>query len=166
MHRRHVLATLSLPAMLLAGCGFQLRGEEQASLPFESICIVMQPGSELTPALKRYIETRTRTRVVNDPKQAAVILDLPQRDQREKVILALNTQGLVREYTLTYHATVRLRDNQDHEWMPATPLVIKRTMSFNESQAIAKEQEEILLNADMLNDMVQQVMRRLASIRR
>ncbi len=41
----------------------------------------------------------------------------------------------------------------------------QRDISYNESAALAKENEEALLYRDMQSDMVQQIMRRLSSVR-
>jgi LPS-assembly lipoprotein len=47
---------------------------------------------------------------------------------------------------------------------PAT-LLLSRDMSYSESAALAKEQEEAEFYREMQTDVVLQVMRRLASIR-
>lgn len=38
-----------------------------------------------------------------------------------------------------------------------------REISFSDDRVLAKEQEEVLLYRDMQNDMVQQVLRRMAA---
>ena len=40
-----------------------------------------------------------------------------------------------------------------------------RDVSYNETQALAKEAEEALLMRNMQSDMVQQLLRRLAAVR-
>ena len=56
------LAFLAL--VLLAGCGFQLRGA--AELPFDSVHV---PGSGgIALELRRNIQSGSRTAVVDDPK--------------------------------------------------------------------------------------------------
>ncbi len=49
--------------------------------------------------------------------------------------------------------------------IPETELRQQRDVSYNESQALAKESEEALLYRDMQSDLVQQLMRRLAVVR-
>jgi LPS-assembly lipoprotein len=44
-------------------------------------------------------------------------------------------------------------------------LLLTRDMSYNESAALAKEQEELTLFRAMEDDIVAQVLRRLASVR-
>lgn len=164
---RHLLLGMTFLAslMTLSGCGFQLRGAEQADLPFESIYVAIPKGSELAPALKRYIQTRTRTKVVEDPKAAQVIFEIVQPDVRQQDTYAINTQGALREVALYYRVSFHVRDQSGRELIPASPIVIKRFMSYNDALVNSKEQEANLLRADMLNDMEQQIMRHLASIK-
>jgi LPS-assembly lipoprotein len=43
--------------------------------------------------------------------------------------------------------------------------VLKRDISFNESQVMAKEHEEAMLYRDMQSDVVRQVLRRLSALK-
>ena len=46
-----------------------------------------------------------------------------------------------------------------------TEVLLQRDMSFSESAVLAKEAEEALLYRNMQSDLVQQLVRRLASIK-
>ena len=48
--RRRALALLGATPLLVAGCGFELRGARP--MPFESIYLGMSPYAELTAALR------------------------------------------------------------------------------------------------------------------
>jgi LPS-assembly lipoprotein len=50
--------------------------------------------------------------------------------------------------------------------VPQNSLELTRDISFNDAQVLAKEAEEELLFRDMQNDMVQQILRRLAAARK
>jgi len=69
----------------------------------------------------------------------------------------------VREYRLIYRVGFRVHDGKGAEYVPPTTLELSRDISFNDSDVLAKESEEQLLVRDMQTDMVQQIMRRLAS---
>jgi LPS-assembly lipoprotein len=58
-----------------------------------------------------------------------------------------------------------VRDNKGGEILAPTEITLKRNISFNESQTLAKESEEALLYRDMQADLVQQIMRRLAALK-
>jgi LPS-assembly lipoprotein len=47
-----------------------------------------------------------------------------------------------------------------------TVVQLAREVTYNDAEILAKEAEEQLLFRDMQNDMVQQVMRRLAAVER
>ncbi len=86
-------------------------------------------------------------------------------DLKDKIILALNTQGRVREYQLRQRFAFRLVSKSGQEVMPSTEILLRRDLAFDDTQLLAKQQEEILLYRDMQNDLVQQLMRRLAAAR-
>jgi LPS-assembly lipoprotein len=116
--------------------------------------------------LKRALAANNTLRVVTDPQQmmkSDVILD-PLFDQRQKIVVATNAAGLVREFQLRLLFSFRLRTPQGKELIPRAELQQQRDISFNESAVLAKEAEEGLLYRDMQNDIVQQVMRRLAAV--
>lgn len=151
-------AALTLFILVLAGCGFQLRGA--AALPFDTLYIPGTTGG-IALDLKRNIQSGTRTAVVDDPKKAEAVLEFTQ-ELREKHILSLAATGRVREFQLRYHVAFRVHDGKGGEFLPASQIQLTRDVSFNDSDVLAKETEEQLLYRDMQFDMVQQVMRRIA----
>ena len=154
---RAVLVVLA--AVLMAGCGFQLRGS--SSLPFDTIYV---PGSSGGVALdlKRAIQSSSSTRVVDSPKDAQAVFELTEARQ-EKEILSLTGAGRVREYRLRYHVRYRVHDAKGRDVIPSTTLSQVRDVTFNDSQVLAKEAEDQLLYRDMQTDMVQQILRQLAA---
>jgi LPS-assembly lipoprotein len=158
-------ACILVLAATLSACGFQLRGSNgQASLPFKTIYIGVAESSPLGIELKRYIRASGDTVVVNDPKEAQAIIAV-LGESREKATLSLNTQGRIREYSLYYKLRFRVHDNAGKELLEPTEIILKRDISFNESQVIAKEKEEEMLYRDMQSDLVQQILRRLAALK-
>ncbi|MFZ6732846.1 LPS assembly lipoprotein LptE [Undibacterium sp. Ji42W] len=148
--------------MLLSACGFALRGP--VALPFKSIYIGMPESSALGGELRRHIRANGQTQVMSEAKDAQVILEVLS-ETREKQILSLNSQGRVREYNLIYNFRFRVRNNVGKEYLEPVDLQLKRNITFNESQVLAKEAEEVLLYRDMQSDLVQQIMRRLAVVK-
>jgi len=148
--------------LLLAGCGFKLRGT--ADVPFEALYM---PGAATGIALdlKRNIEAGTKVRVVDDPKKADAILEFTQ-EAREKEILSLTGTGRVREFTLRYRVGFRVHDGKGADYIPANVIRLTRDVTYNDAEILAKEAEEQLLFRDMQTDMVQQIMRRLSSVKR
>ncbi len=152
-------AVAVLAALVLAGCGFQLRGT--ADLPFETI-YVPNATAGVALDLKRNLQVGTRARVVDDPKEAQAILQFTE-EAREKEILSLTGGGRVREFQLRYRVGFRVHDGKGREFVPPSTIRLTREVTFNDSAVLAKETEEQLLYRDMQADMVQQIMRRLAN---
>jgi LPS-assembly lipoprotein len=155
------LAFLAAPlvALVLAGCGFQLRGT--ADVPFQTIHVAGATGG-IALDLKRQIQAGTNAKVLDDPRAADAILLFTQ-ELRDKEILSLTGTGRVREFRLNYRVGFRLHDGKGGDYLPQSTLVLSRDVTFNDSEVLAKEAEEALLFRDMQTDMVQQIMRRLAA---
>ncbi|CAM3532815.1 LPS assembly lipoprotein LptE [Polaromonas hydrogenivorans] len=169
MQRRAFLvfaaSSASLALASLSGCGFALR--KAPNFAFTTLYSGLAESSPLGVELRRSLESTGKVKVISDARrinEAQVILDVLQ-DQREKVVLSLNSSGQVREFQLRLRFVFRLRTLAGKELIPATEIALQRDISFNESAVLAKEAEENLLYRDMQSDVVQQIMRRLAAVK-
>jgi len=72
----------------------------------------------------------------------------------------------VREFELRYRFVFRVHDTKGRDFLPQNEIVLKRDYTFGDSVLLAKEQEEVLLYRDMQNDLVQQIMLRLAAAKK
>lgn len=149
-----------LLALSLAACGFQLRGSY--SLPWETLYLGMNENSPIYAQLKRSIEASTQTRIVNNAKEAQASLFIV-KEQQGKSILSLNASGRVREFQLSHTFVYRIQDAGGKELVPANQIVLLREMTFDDEQLFAKEAEEGMIRLEMQNDLVQQLLRRLAA---
>lgn len=152
----------------LSACGFHLRGSGgHYTLPFPAMYIGLPESSPLAIDLKRNIRVNGNTVVVSDPSKADGVVEVltdPEKT-RTKSILSLNSNGRVREYLLAYNIVFRVRDRLGNELLAPTTISLNRPITFDETQLLAKEQEEALLYKDMQTDLVQQMMRRMAAIK-
>jgi LPS-assembly lipoprotein len=166
MNRRLFARTLLLScAVLLAGCGFHLRGADGSSnIPFHKVYLGVAATSPLGLELKRYLRVSGDVTVVADAKDADASIEI-LTEARQKSVLTLNTQGRVREYSLFYRLNFQVKDKTGALLLPPTEIVLKRDISFNEAQIIAKEKEEEMMYRDMQSDLVQQILRRVAAIK-
>ena len=156
-------AVTLLAAVLVASCGFQLRGV--ATLPFESVYVEAPLTSQFANQLKRMVTTGSQTRVVDRPADAQVLLHI-LNETREKQVLSLSGGGRVREFLLRYRIFYRVTDNKSaNEYIGASEIVLQRDFSFNDNEALAKEAEEALLYRDMQNDAANQLVRRLQTMK-
>ena len=148
--------------LLVAGCGFRLRGT--AEVPFESVYIPNATAG-IALDLKRNILAGTKAKVVDDPKDAEAVMQFTE-ETRQKEILSLTSAGRVREFLLRYRVGFRVHDSKGADFVPQNTIALTRDVTFNDTEILAKEQEEQLLFRDMQTDMVQQIMRRLAAAKR
>lgn len=177
--RRRLILTGGV-AMLLAGCGFQLR--KAPDFTFESLLLNAPADSPLATELARALTASGKVQVLRTAAPASptcgaatpppavppvrggrVVFDLLQ-EQREKIVVGLNASGQVREFQLRLRVRFRARGASGQELVPETELTQHRDMSFNEQAVLAKEAEASLLYRDMQDDIVQQLMRRLSAL--
>jgi LPS-assembly lipoprotein len=149
-----------LCSLIVAACGFQLRGS--ADLPFATLHIALPESSELRADLARTISSSSKTHVVGDPKEAQAILSV-MADTQTKKILSLNSAGRVREYELVRTFVFQVNDSAGQFLVPRSQIVMRRDITFNDDQVLSKEAEEVLLWRDIQNDLLQQLLRRLAA---
>ena len=159
--RRTALALVLTAA--LAACGFQLRAAKP--LPFATIAVTPEKSGGVAGDMARYLGAVVRPVAPGAGGEAPeVILDILQ-ETREKLVVGVNASGQVREYELRMATKFRLRTPKGTELIPASTIEQHRSISFNESAVLAKEAEEGLLYRDMQADTVQQLLRRLASVK-
>lgn len=152
----------ALPLLPLAGCGFQLRGAQE--LKFRTVQLVgFKPHSPLEKELRKTINASSTTRVVDSGGEAQVLLEATT-DNRERHVVATTSAGQVRQISVRVRFTFKVRTPGDRELIAPTELLLGRDISYNESDALAKEQEEELLYRALQTDIVSQVMRRLAAM--
>ena len=143
----------------LTACGFHLRG--QATLPFETLYVDASNDSSFASELKRALRSGTNIRLSDNPKDAEAIFQLVS-ETRDKQIQSVNTGGTVAEYELRMHVSFRLHDNKGRSWIVPTEINLKRDVSYNDTNVLAKDYEEAQLYKDMQSDAVQQVVWRLS----
>jgi len=114
--------------------------------------------------LKRTLEGGGTT-ITENAKDAQVTIDLTNVAD-SKDVLSLSGGGRVREYALAKRATVAVHDGEGRDWMPAAEIVVRRTYSYNESEVLAREAQEVKLYREMQTDVVQQIVRRLQQARK
>lgn len=153
---------LVLILALIAGCGFQLRGSY--ALPYESLYLSMPDYSVIGATLKRAIRSSATTRLALTASDAQATL-LPGAEYRDRVILSVSGTGRVSELRLRYLYPYRVVDVKGRDLVPPVTIELVRDLTYDDSNILAKQQEEALLWRDMENDLVQQLMRKLAAVK-
>lgn len=146
---------------LMAACGFQLRGAA-SPLRMSTIALSLSPSSELYGLLKQKIESSGSTQVVTDAKKAEAVLTV-LGDVNDKSILSLTAAGRASEYQITRSFSFKVEAPNGDVYIAPSQIKIQRSFTFNDNLVLAKESEEALLGRDMQDDLVRQLMRRLAA---
>ena len=153
----------SLATMALGGCGFKLRSSQNYA--FATIAIMPNPGGALALELRRSFGSAVHVLSPEEPLDKAQVVFDVLSEQHEKIVVAVNSSGQVREFQLRIRVKFRVRTPQGEERVPESEILQQRDISFNESAVLAKEAEEALLYRDMQSDIVQQLLRRLAAVK-
>ncbi|RUR68073.1 hypothetical protein EJP67_13500 [Variovorax guangxiensis] len=161
--RRGLLLGLAAGASLgLAGCGFKLR--EAPVFAFKSLSV--SGNSAMINQIRRELRATGSVTVMSaeDASKADVVLEILGED-RNRIVISTNSAGLVRELQLQLKVRFKLRTPGGKDLLPPTDVSQTRDLSFNETNALAKEGEADLLFRDMQSDIAQQLMRRLAALK-
>ena len=153
--RALVLVTL---AALAGACGFHPRGE--ASYPFQTLYLNAPGALPLRTDLRRALEATGSATLMPTADKAQVVLDVNSVDD-DKRILSLSSGGKVFEFLLTKRVMFRVHDAEGNDWLPTSEVVVRRTYTYSDTEALAKEYEEQRLWRDMQADAVQQIVRRM-----
>ena len=143
--------------MMLAACGFELRGI--ADLSFKNLYI-QGPTLSISKGLKKALKING-VNIVEDPAKAELFMETIS-DSTEKRILSLNgTVGTVREFELFYRVSFRLRDPASETWGKVQTIEERRDFSYTDSELLAKSYEELFLYDEMRTEALREIMRRL-----
>lgn len=158
-----ILSLLLLMSLLLAACGFKLRGQTIA-LPFKSLYVLAPdgPGQILGIKLERAIRASPTTSVVMSPENAEAVIEIIGAIT-EKGILSLSGGGRVRDFNVVYRVAFRVINQEKVEIVPTSEVSLARVLPFRDEQILAKNEEETLLIKDMQRDAVQQILWRLST---
>jgi LPS-assembly lipoprotein len=162
--RRALRAALPLAAAampVLAGCGFKLRGATE--LPFQTFHSSLPQASILGGELRRALRINGAT-IVDRRDDAQARFDL-LGESFEREITALSTSGRPREFQLRLRLRWQVKDAAERDLIPANEMVLRRQITVLDNQGVANQDEEDLLLRDMRTDAVQQIVRRLGTIK-
>jgi LPS-assembly lipoprotein len=156
------LLVLLTAALLLAGCGFHLRGE--AAMPFETLYLdAANPDTAFVKELRRSLEAN-KVKLLDTAKQADVVLNIVS-EIPDKQILTLDASGRVNEFQLFYRVSLRAYDQQHDDLIPAEEIVMRSDFPYDDNHVMAMETQESMLYQDMRTNMVQQIVRRLSRVK-
>lgn len=150
-------------ALLLAGCGFQLRGDPEVGI--QKLYISAVVASAVQADIRRTLAVGP-TRLVATALDSQAHLRILQ-EAREKSVFTITGTGRVYEFQLRLRVRYELVvPGREDPVIPPTEIETRRLITYSETAPSAKEAEEQLLFKDMQLDLARQILRHIAVARR
>jgi LPS-assembly lipoprotein len=170
MKRRGVMwSAVCLLGLMLAGCGFQLRGAATpAALPASiSTLRLTMPGRIAYPPLLVAVRDALRLQPGVTLTDSAGVPTLVLLGEEFTVnVLAIDATGKVSDYLLNYAARYKVTDATGKDWIPPSAVKLQREYVFDRLNVLASEKEQDYLQREMRRDAAEQIVRRLAFVTR
>jgi LPS-assembly lipoprotein len=151
-----------LAAGLVAGCGFQLRGDVELSSRMKA------PYLELTDrytpfyaALEQALVTAGASMAPSAEAASAVVHI--HRDETGRNILTISARNTPEEYEVFYTVEYSV-SSAGTEILPRQKLTLSRDYAYDDSLVLAKQHEEQDLRESLARDLAALVARRLAAL--
>lgn len=164
---KNIKYTYLLISILITGCGFHLRGDQDLSSVLPEVQI---QGTSIHSDLGRELKNALTNAKVSVLDESNVLLSVT-KDAFSKRVLSLNSAGHANQYQLSYQLSFSLikkikSDNEKQsvvDVIPSQSITQKREYLFDEDtdSVLAKADEETRLNSDMRQAAMLQLVRRL-----
>jgi LPS-assembly lipoprotein len=149
-------------ALLLAGCGFHLRG--QVPLPAVVASPYIEADDRYTP-LYAALDERLRAagaRPVSDAASASAVIRL-HVDDTGRDLLSVTADNKPGEYEVYYAAEFSVTSGTT-ELLDRNHVRLTRDYGYDESAVLAKEHEEEFLRVSLAGEIADLILRRLAAL--
>ena len=161
MNGRAAKLAILVATLLLAGCGFHLRGRELlpkslAELEVEAV----DPQSDFTHALRAQLAAAGVRLDGGAPGAVRVRILADQADER---VLAVSARNIPTAYELSYRVRVSV-ESGGRELMAPEEHVLTREYSYDERTALAKLRERDALYQALAEDLAALYLRRFATL--
>ena len=156
-------ALIALPALFTTACGFKLRGS--VSIPYKAIAIAGAPSPLLRSDLEMIILTGSDSRVVNNAKDADLILDIIS-EVNSREILAYNSTGQISAYRLNSRVAFMATDQNGADVVSESEIYVTRDMDFSVSTVLATDAQMVQFTNEMRSNLALQILRRVSATAR
>lgn len=163
LHSLGLAALAAFAALLVSGCGFQLQGAAQVSPRLAALEFVAPDRySDLQLALRDSLAMAGARLVAANGTPTATLRLL--RDESGRRILSVSARNTPREVEVYYTAEFRVEAG-GQELLPRQELTLTRSLSYDETALLAKEQEQEQVRAALARDLAALITRRLTVLR-
>lgn len=158
--RPMVAAALSL---LIAGCGFQLRGAPPVSSALQPLAVDCADNvpEQLCDAVREQLELG---RIELKPAEEADFILKIGKFRQERRASAITLRAAAAEYTLRHTVNIEVLTADNIPLIEPADLNTSETYRYDESNVLAKQREEEALREQLHDRLAQQIIFRLAPI--
>lgn len=158
MNARKFLLVVCL-ALLLGGCGFQLRGKAQLPPEMQQTRLIIDDEYSVLARRVRVLLEQAGVQIVAAGKETA-ILEIPQNEVVTEV-LTIGDNARVREYRISHTVRFRLVAADGSELVPLQMIRQSREISFDEQQILAVSREQEYVKQDLAETLSRLLVSRL-----
>ena len=159
---------MGLLAVLLAGCGFQLRGQAQLPPELRITYVQSQQGVGVPPGvLSRRLQSLLASNgvtVTRDPAQATATINILNEGSGRRTVAA-DRFDIKREYFLVYYVAYRVTLANGKTLITDEGLSANRSLLFDENRVLGFEAAQESLIDSMADDLAWQIIRRLQAVK-
>lgn len=159
---RPLMGVALLTALLLVGCGYQLRGTAVDGRSIPVIYLQGPPGSALLSRLNQLL-LRANVATSDDREQAQWWLSVVD-EQRQRRVLSVDSRGKAQEFELRYSLLLDVRKLHGAPLLQDELIEVLREYAFDSGDVLAKTEEEKLLYDSMEQQAAQIILRRLQAL--
>lgn len=160
-----LVRSLAVGALLLlvAGCGFQLRGAPPVSSALQPLAVDCSDKvpAQLCAAVRDQLELG---RIELKPAGEADFVLKIGNFRQERRASAITLRAAAAEYTLRHTVDIELLTADNIPLIAPTDLNSSETYRYDESNVLAKQREEEVLREELHNRLAQQIIFRLAPL--
>ncbi len=159
------LPVLLLAAVLLAGCGFHLRGSADLPAPMSVTYIKgLRPFGTLADDFSAALSLRGVT-VTDREERATAILHITQ-NTTDKQVLSVDINGNVLEYEIHQSIRFAVATVDGRPVVSEQTVMLKRDYIFSSTDVLGKQREEQVVRATLQENLVNMAMLRIAAAAR
>ena len=162
MSRKYSILLLALTALLLAACGFQMRGA--TNVPPEMARTYIAAEDQRSHFYRRLRDSLrgAGVNVVDTPVEATAIFSI-MSDIPGQRVLSVSARNVPREYEVFYSIFYSVA-TEDVTLLEPRSQTLTRDYTWDETQVLGKEKEEELLREAIVDDLVRIVLIQLSAI--
>jgi len=160
--RLRIAMSLLIVSMLLGGCGFQLQGRTDPSPQVAPVYLQLPSrNTDLARELVRALKV-SKVPIAASRDEASSVLDIV-RDRSGREVESISAQNRPQEYRVFYSASYRVMAGDDVLLVPQN-VTRTRIYTYDETEVLAKADEESLLRQALAREIAGVIARRLATL--